>query len=106
MKTVGCLIAVMALFSPAIYASQGHGEKVDSVQGVSAMAAAEKGNGSDWHEVIEILGIATFTCLVLTACAGYFVPKKRDLLLKWHRRFAVITIISATAHGIIVLVQS
>ena len=53
--------------------------------------------------LIKPLGITTATLLVLTACAGFFMPKKRKLLFKLHRWLAVATLIAALCHVTLVI---
>lgn len=53
----------------------------------------------------EPLGICTFCLLVLTALLGYFMPKNRKLLFRWHKRFAVVTLLSALAHATCVILR-
>jgi len=53
--------------------------------------------------LIKPLGITAATLLVLTACAGFFMPKKRKLLFKLHRWLAVATLIAALCHVTLVI---
>jgi len=56
-------------------------------------------SGIDKPEVIETLGIVTISLVILTAAAGLFMRKKPKLLVKWHKRLAVLTILAALLHG-------
>lgn len=53
--------------------------------------------------LVKPLGITTATLLMLTACAGFFMPKKRKVLFKLHRWLAVATLIAALCHVTLVL---
>ncbi|MCD6288152.1 MAG: YHS domain-containing protein [Candidatus Hydrogenedentes bacterium] len=53
--------------------------------------------------LVKPAGISTFTLLILTACAGLFMPKHRKLLFKWHRGLATATLIVAVCHVLLVL---
>jgi hypothetical protein len=66
-------------------------------------------NGEHEHEgpglarLIAPMGILTFSLLVATFVTGWFVPKKRRVLLKVHLSLAVITVASGLFHGGLVL---
>jgi hypothetical protein len=47
-------------------------------------------------------GIFTFICLWTTATIGYIINKNiRHWPVKWHQYLAIITLISASIHGIV-----
>jgi len=54
---------------------------------------------------VEPLGISTFCLMVLTALAGFFMPKNRKLLFRWHKRLAVTTILFALSHVLCVILS-
>ena len=54
--------------------------------------------------LIKPVGITTLSLLVLTVLSGLFRRKRPKLLLKWHKRLAIITLISAFTHAILVLI--
>ncbi len=57
-------------------------------------------------DLIAPLGITTLTLLLLTFSMGFYiskVPKKRKLILPWHKRVASLTVILALSHAIIVI---
>lgn len=56
-----------------------------------------------WGRLIVPMGITTFSLLVLTFLAGWFMAKKRKLLFRWHRRLAIATLVSATIHALLVI---
>ncbi|MFH1459166.1 MAG: hypothetical protein ABIG64_02160 [Candidatus Omnitrophota bacterium] len=49
------------------------------------------------------LGIATFTCIVITLGLGLNIHKNRKLLLPWHKRTAFLALVLALIHGAIAL---
>ena len=53
-------------------------------------------------KLIEPLGIAALTFLLLTACAGFFMRKNPKVLFKSHKILAITTLIIALCHAIIV----
>ena len=54
--------------------------------------------------LIKPMGIITLSLLVLTVLVGLLRRKKPKLLLKWHKRLDIITLISAFIHTILVLI--
>ena len=54
--------------------------------------------------LIEPMGITTLSLLVLTGLTGLFRRKLPRSLLKWHKRFGIITLVSASIHVILVLI--
>ena len=53
--------------------------------------------------LIVPLGITTLVCLISTFVLGLMMPKNRKALFPWHKRMAIITLISAITHGTMVL---
>jgi len=53
--------------------------------------------------LVKPLGIATLVLLLLTASAGLFRRKNPGLLLKWHKRLALATVLAALCHATLVL---
>ena len=62
---------------------------------------AESGEGLE--EIIEVLGITTLTCLIITLTLGLLMPKARKKIFPWHRRMGFITVISGILHGVMIL---
>ncbi len=56
-----------------------------------------------WGSLVVPFGIATLSLAVLTALLGLLMPKNRKLLFKWHRRFAVATLVAGVCHATLVL---
>ena len=54
--------------------------------------------------LIKPMGITTLSLLVLTVLSGLFRRKRPKLLLKWHKRLAIITLVSALIHATLVLI--
>ena len=52
---------------------------------------------------IKPMGIATLSLLILTFLMGIFRRKKPKLLLKWHKRLGITTLIVAITHALLVL---
>lgn len=52
--------------------------------------------------LVKPMGITTLSLLVVTACLGFFRKKSPRILLAWHKRIAVLTIISAACHATLV----
>ena len=64
-----------------------------------AHAAHQRHNGHfNTASLIVPLGISTFVFMTATLLAGAFVKRRRNLLLPWHRRLAVVTLLVAIAH--------
>jgi len=55
-----------------------------------------------WIGFIKPMGIVTLSLLVSTACAGFFMRRKRELLFRWHKRLAVATLIAGGIHATLV----
>jgi YHS domain-containing protein len=53
--------------------------------------------------LIKPVGIAAFSCLVLTVAAALLRRKKPKLLFKWHKRLGIVTLVLAVIHLILVL---
>ncbi|KPK84281.1 MAG: hypothetical protein AMJ81_06035 [Phycisphaerae bacterium SM23_33] len=53
--------------------------------------------------LIAPMGIVTFTFVAATFLTGWFMPKKRKLLFKWHRVLAIIALACALLHGGLVI---
>ena len=53
--------------------------------------------------LIKPVGIVTIILLLMTASCGYFMPKNRKLLYRWHRRLAYATVIFAICHAALIL---
>jgi hypothetical protein len=51
------------------------------------------------------LGISTLACIVTTLVIGFLIKKNRKILLPWHRTIAVLTLVLALSHAIIVLIS-
>ena len=52
-----------------------------------------------WGSLVVPFGIATLSLAALTALLGLLMPKNRKLLFKWHRRFAVATLVAGVCHA-------
>lgn len=66
---------------------------------------------TDHHEhrlelgrLIKPMGITTFSLLVLTAAGRLFRKKVPKVLVRWHKRLGIITLISASIHATLVLI--
>ena len=59
--------------------------------------------GFSWISFIEPLGVCTFCLLVLTVLTGLFRRELKRKFLKIHTLFAVLTLISAVFHGVLVI---
>jgi hypothetical protein len=53
---------------------------------------------------VEPMGITTLSLLVLTVVVGLFRRRQPKLLLKWHKRLGIITLVSALIHAALVLI--
>lgn len=54
--------------------------------------------------LIKPVGIAAFSCLVLTVAAALLRRKKPRFLLKWHKRFGITTLVLALIHLTLILI--
>ena len=52
--------------------------------------------------LVKPLGITTLGLLIVTACFGFFRKKSPRLLLRWHKRLAVFTLIAGVCHAMLV----
>ena len=59
-------------------------------------------HGFAWHKLVEPLGATTLSLLVITLCLGFLARKNFQLLFKWHRLLAILTLISALCHATLV----
>ena len=57
-----------------------------------------------FKNLIVPLGIITVICLISTLVLGFLMPKKSKILFPWHKRMAIITLISAITHGVMVMI--
>lgn len=58
------------------------------------------------REAIEFFGVATFFLLCATFILGLILWKKRSLLsFKFHLLFAILTVISATTHLVLINIR-
>ena len=65
---------------------------------------AKRGGRLTLPELIKPVGIAAFSCLVLTVAAALLRRKKPKLLFKWHKRLGIVTLVLAVTHLVIVLI--
>jgi hypothetical protein len=75
--------------------------------GVVAQAEYDYGNQGSrltLPGLIKPVGIAAFSCLVLTVAAALLRRKKPKLLFKWHKRLGIVTLVLAVTHLILVLI--
>ena len=63
---------------------------------------AHNGEGAH-HEIVEIMGMCTFSLLVATGITGLVMKRNRKVLLKAHKVLALVTVISAVCHASLVL---
>ncbi len=61
------------------------------------------GHGFFWGSLVKPFGIATLTLLLATAAFGLLRRRKPRLLLKWHKRLAITTVVVALAHAALVI---
>ena len=73
-------------------------------------AAHANGLGHQYREqfgseaIIVALGILTISSMTVTFLMGYFMPKNRKLLFPWHKRIAILTLLLAATHALMVLI--
>jgi len=75
--------------------------------GVVAQAEYDYGNHGSrltLPGLIKPVGIAAFSCLVLTVAAALLRRKKPKLLFKWHKRLGIVTLVLAVTHLTLVLI--
>jgi hypothetical protein len=53
--------------------------------------------------IIVALGIMTISALTAAFLTGYFMPKARKKLFPWHKRIAMVTLLLAASHALMVL---
>lgn len=61
------------------------------------------GHGFFWGGLTKPFGIATLALLLVTAALGLLRRRKPRLLLKWHKRLAITTVVVALAHAALVI---
>ena len=69
---------------------------------VYADEEAHNGEGAH-HEIVEIMGICTFSLLLVTGITGLVMKRNRKVLLKAHKVLALVTVISAACHASLVV---
>lgn len=62
------------------------------------------GGGSQLYSLVKPLGVATYLSLVITVLLGLVRRKLHHRFLIIHRSFAVLAIVLATAHAILILI--
>lgn len=75
--------------------------------GVVAHTAQDHGHngaGLTLPGLVKPAGIATLSCLVLTVATALLRRKKPRLLLKWHKRLGIATLVLALIHLTLVLI--
>jgi len=76
----------------------------------AAVAETDEGHaqkherGFAWKSIVEPLGITTLLLLIATLCLGFLTRKNFQLLFKWHRLLAILTLISALCHATLVFI--
>jgi hypothetical protein len=108
-----CIIAVWLVLTGISYAHEKEEhEAAPREAGTEIVHESPESEESEEHDhvagdflgrFIIPLGITTLSLLLVTACAGYFMPRKRVLLFKWHKRLAVTTVVLALCHATFVL---
>ncbi len=56
-----------------------------------------------FYKLVKPMGIVSLALIVLTVSVALLRRKKPKLLLKWHKRLGIITLISALIHALLVL---
>ena len=59
--------------------------------------------GFSWIPFIKPLGVCTFCLLMVTVLTGLFRRKLKRKFLRIHTLFAVLTLVSAVFHGVLVI---
>ena len=59
-------------------------------------------SGFALNSIVKPLGITTLALLIATIYLGYLMRKNFQLLFKWHRLLAILTLVSALCHRILV----
>ena len=62
------------------------------------------GRHFSFTSLIEPFGVTTLSLLILTGVTGIFRRKLPGALVKWHKRFGVITVVFASMHATLVLI--
>jgi hypothetical protein len=70
----------------------------DDIMKVLIICKNFRRNNMDLHSIIVPLGILTYSCLMITLLSGLF-----HWQLKFHKFFAITTIVLATTHMLIVI---
>jgi len=60
----------------------------------------EKDEHSGAAALMEPLGICTLVLLVATSLLGFLLKRNRKLLLPWHQRLAVATLVAGAVHAL------
>ena len=56
-----------------------------------------------FYKLVKPMGITSLVLIILTVSAALLRRKKPKLLLKWHKRLGITTLIAALIHAILVL---
>ena len=108
---LGCVVtAAVAVAALGVHAQEPGAHETAPAHEDGHAPAEPASAGHDDHEedelggeLIEVMGVTTLTLLIATACAGLFVRKNPRVLLRWHKRLALVTVLSAACHVALVV---
>ena len=78
--------------------------KLPQFGGTLAQTDHDREHRFELRRLIKPMGITTLSLLVLTAAGRLFRTKVPQLLVRWHKRLGIITVISALTHATLVLI--
>jgi len=73
-----------------------------AMSSVCALASTGPGLAETIDKIIIPFGIVTYLLVATTAIIGFRIRKKPKVMMKWHKRVAIIAICVATCHGLFV----
>ncbi|MFH0965128.1 MAG: hypothetical protein V2A58_14105 [Planctomycetota bacterium] len=84
---LGCALSALAWFGLAATAEDGGGQ-----------------GGFFWVKLVVPLGIATLALLITTVTLGLLVRRKPRVILRWHKRLGIATLVVALCHAGLVII--
>jgi hypothetical protein len=89
---------------PQFAGKQQHVHAMSTAKAADHLHTSEQAFGADLYKWIKPVGVLALTLLAATVSLGILRRKKPKLLLKWHKRLGIATLIVALIHLIIVLI--
>jgi len=106
--TSGCLL--IGVVVGVILLAGGIGPDAQAADTIGSLPQLADVEGHGGHsginaaQFVKPMGLTTLVMLSATALAGFFRRRKPAVLLRWHKRLAVLTLACGAAHAFLVLI--